>query len=236
MSGCKSDKMLVFNFVAVPQREVPSASGDVYCGYRGASGGKLMEQRWRLFVAIEIGAETRQVVRLAQAAARRAGFAARWIDPANAHLTLKFLGDTDCARIEPLGVALHGVAASSPTFVLQSAALGGFPNLRHPSVLWLGLSGALDQLLTLQRTVETALPAQGFPAEARPFRPHLTLGRLDHGIALPAPAAIAALTGSTDFAGAVLPVRSIQLVRSELARSGARYTTLADLPLGSARE
>ena len=190
-----------------------------------------MEERWRLFVAIAIGAEARQAVGVAQAAARRAGYTARWVNPANAHLTLKFLGDTDRQRVASLDVALGEVAASSPAFVLQTAKIGGFPNLRRPSVLWLGLGGALDQLATLQQAVESALAQQGLPAEARPFSPHLTLGRLGRGTALPASAAVAALAASTDFAGAVLPVRGIQLVRSELARSGARYTTLYDLPL-----
>lgn len=195
-----------------------------------------MEERWRLFVAIELGAEARQAVQLAQDAARHAGFSARWVAPANAHLTLKFLGDTDRTRVEPLGAALGAVAARSPAFTLHTTALGGFPNLRHPSVLWLGLGGALAQLTALQRAVEAAFVAQGFPAEARSFRPHLTLGRLNRGTMLPTPAAVAALAARTDVAGAALPVRAVQLVRSELARNGARYTTLYSVPLVGAGE
>jgi 2'-5' RNA ligase len=189
----------------------------------------VMEERWRLFVAIELGAEARQAVRLAQAAARRAGFSARWVDPANAHLTLEFLGDTDREQIESLGAALGAVVAKRAAFALQTTVIGGFPNLCYPSVLWLGLGGALDQLAALQQSVEAALVAQGFPAEVRPFRPHLTLGRLPRGTALPASTSVAALAASDNFAGAVLTIRGIQLVRSELSPSGARYTTLHDL-------
>lgn len=190
-----------------------------------------MRERWRLFVAIEPGVEARQALRLAQAAARHVGFSARWVNPASAHLTLKFLGDTDPTHIESLGVALGAVAARNPSFTLHTTTLGGFPNLRHPRVLWLGLGGVLDQLTALQQAVEKALAAQDFPAEDRPFTPHLTLGRLDRETVLPAPAAVAALTARADFAGTGLSVRRIQLIRSVLARGGASYTTLYDLPL-----
>ncbi|HEY8601837.1 MAG TPA: RNA 2',3'-cyclic phosphodiesterase [Thermomicrobiales bacterium] len=195
-----------------------------------------MEERWRLFVAIAISDEVRRAIQLAQVAARRAGFTARWIDPASAHLTLKFLGDTHRQRVQALGAAMGAVTASSPAFMLRTAAIGGFPNLRRPSVLWLGLAGSLGHLAALQQGAEAALVGQGFPAETRPFRPHLTIGRLARGTAFPTPAAVATLAASADFSGAVLPVRSIQLIRSELGRGGARYTILYDLPLALADE
>jgi 2'-5' RNA ligase len=195
-----------------------------------------MEQRWRLFVAIEIGPEAQQALRRAQDAARRAGFSARWVEPTNAHLTLKFLGDTDRTRVEALDAALRAVTANHTSFTLHTADFGAFPNLRRPSVLWLGLRGALERLGTLQQGVETALAAQGFPAEPRPFKPHLTLGRLGRGAAIPGPDAIAALIRGADFAGASLPVTQLQLVRSVLGSGGARYTTLAVFPLAAATD
>lgn len=195
-----------------------------------------MNERWRLFVAIELGAAARQALSQMQVIARHVGFSARWVAPANAHLTLKFLGDTDRTCVESLGVALGGIAARSLPFTLHTTALGGFPNLHQPSVLWLGLGGALDQLTILQQAVEQALAAQGFPPEVRPFRPHLTLGRLDRNTVLPAPAAVADLIAHTGFTDAVLTVRHIQLVRSVLERRGARYTTLYDFPFVGADE
>lgn len=193
-----------------------------------------MAEQWRLFVAIDLTERTRGVVRAAQAAARDAGFAARWIEPSSAHLTLKFLGDTDHTLVAPLCATLRGIGAHHSPFSLRTGSVGAFPNERHPRVLWLGLAGDLAPLLAVQRAIDTALVPLGFPREARPFRPHLTLGRPREGGAMPPIGALATAQGALGAVAVSFPVTSILLIRSELGRGGARYTTLCTLPLASA--
>lgn len=189
----------------------------------------------RLFIAIDLSPAARDALRAAQDACRRLDLPVRWIDPDGAHLTLKFLGDTDRTRIAPLTHTLRAVAASHHPFTLHTAAPGTFPNPRRPRVLWLGLTGDLDRLTSLQRALDTALTTHGIPPETRPFSPHLTLGRVRDDRPHDMAAALPTLT--TTFAhlaaqpGAPLPITAIHLYRSELLPTGSRYTTLATAPL-----
>lgn len=184
-----------------------------------------MLAHWRLFVAIPLGNDARERVRTAQAAARTAGFAARWVQPEAAHLTLKFLGATDRSLVAPLCAALGRVAERHRPLVLRTGPLGAFPDPRRPRVLWLDLAGDLAELRGLQRAIDATFVPLGIPAESRPFRPHLTIGRLREGAPPPPDTldrAARALGGTTSE----LPVSTIHLIRSELGRAGARYTTL----------
>lgn len=189
-------------------------------------------EQWRLFVAIDLGEAARRALGEAQAACRRADLPVRWVDPAGAHLTLKFLGETDRAQVGPLGAALRAVAGRHRPVLLHTGAPGVFPNPRRPRVLWLGLTGALDRLAALQRDVDDALAALGFPRETRSFSPHLTLGRVREGARPADVAGVATTLAGVRAAAAPLPVERIRLMRSELARGGSRYTTLLEAPLG----
>src|SRR5262249_11816634 len=101
------------------------------------------------------------------------------------------------------------------------------PNPRRPRVLWLGLSGDLAALAGLQGNVEAVCAALGFAPEARPFAPHLTLGRLREG----ASPADRARLGTTLLTQAPLAVAwaagALSLMRSRLTPQGAIYTRLA---------
>lgn len=193
-------------------------------------------EQWRLFIAIDLGSEAREELRAAQDECRRLALPVRWVEPGGAHLTLKFLGDTNRALVTPLGEALRAVAATQRPFALRTAAPGVFPNLRRPRVLWLGLDGALDRLTGLQRSIDAALVPLGVAPESRPFSPHLTLGRVRDDrareMADAAPRLDAAFARLAARSGAPLPVEAIHLIRSELHPSGARYATLMSATLG----
>jgi 2'-5' RNA ligase len=191
-------------------------------------------EQWRLFVAIDLGDEARRALGEAQAVCRRADLPVRWVDVAGAHLTLKFLGETERAQGAPIGAALSAVAGRHRPLLLSTGTPGAFPNLRRPRVLWLGLTGALDRLAALQRDVDDALTGLGFPRETRPFSPHLTLGRVRDGArSLDAESLATAFAGVRHVA-APLPVESIRLMRSDLGQGRARYTTLLEVPLARA--
>lgn len=128
----------------------------------------------RLFIALGIPPEAREELARLQGWLR--GLPVRWVDPAGVHLTLQFLGEAAETSAPALLEALAGLPAAP--FALGLEGLGAFPDLRRPRVLWVGLGGDLAALARLQAAVLAATAPLGFAPEARPFRPHLTLGRV----------------------------------------------------------
>jgi 2'-5' RNA ligase len=135
----------------------------------------------RAFIAIHLPDDVKKYLgnltdELAEAVPRRS---VRWVQPDRMHLTLRFLGDTDLALLPELQRALDATAAQYRQFGLQLHGFGCFPNCRRPRVLWVGVDGELKQAATLKDALDTALVPLGWDAEDRPFRPHLTLGRVN---------------------------------------------------------
>lgn len=198
----------------------------------------------RVFIALDLPAATKFPLSRAIAELQRAiPSGVRWVDPAGIHLTLKFLGDIEAGRIEPVldamgqGAGEFGAAALS----LRLSGLGVFPNLREPRVLWAGVKGDLAALGRLQQGVDESCAALGFARERRPFRPHLTLGRVrdsapattrrDVGEAVAALSAAPKPEPEAVEPGADWPATEIHLIRSNLTPHGAIYTSLGAAPL-----
>ena len=156
-----------------------------------------------------------------------------WVRPEGIHLTLKFLGNVRRDESERLMSVVGELAAGHGPFTLGLSGLGMFPNGRRPRVLWAGLTGDLGALASLQQTVEDAAARIGWSPEARPFSPHLTLGRVRRDVS---EAALGRISAAVSVAATpdVLPwsVDSVQLMRSVLHPSGAEYTVLTSVPLG----
>jgi 2'-5' RNA ligase len=94
-------------------------------------------------------------------------------------LTLHFLGEVTPADFIKLDRALKALPLPYLPFSLNVSNLGCFPNIRRPRVIWVGLLGDTRLLLRLHQEVETLLKDTiGFKPEARPYSPHLTLGRV----------------------------------------------------------
>ena len=80
--------------------------------------------------------------------------------------------------IEIVARVLSDTAANYPVFDLVPRGVGIFPNIRRPRIVWTGIAGQTDILRSVQKSVENALVPLGFSAEKRPYRGHLTLGRI----------------------------------------------------------
>jgi 2'-5' RNA ligase len=150
-----------------------------------------------------------------------------WVAPDNLHVTLKFLGPVDEARVPSVAAAVTAAAAGQRGFEVGVRGLGAFPSPERPRVLWAGVDDAPQRLAALAAAVDAACGALGFPPEPRAFAAHVTLGRVRDGRRRPALAA--ALGRGGDF-GRVRVDRAV-LMRSDLSPRGARYSALADCPL-----
>jgi 2'-5' RNA ligase len=103
----------------------------------------------------------------------------RWVRLEGVHVTLRFLGATDPARVEAIGDAVERAARGHGRFRTVVAGAGAFPSASRPRTLWLGLTSGRDELAALAASLDGELAALGWPLPDRPFRPHLTLGRAD---------------------------------------------------------
>jgi 2'-5' RNA ligase len=188
----------------------------------------------RLFVAAPAPPAVQEAARETIAALRGAGDV-RWVGPERLHLTLKFLGNTDVEKVPLLRRVFAETANNFSPFVVSLGGVGAFPNVRKPQTLWLGFQGEAAPLIRLARGVEGAAASLGFPPEGRPFRAHLTLGRVRsaQGAAeLGRRVAEAAARPDGASWGVEWPVFEFHLVRSDLRPSGPEYTVLERFPLG----
>ena len=124
----------------------------------------------RLFSAIEIPVNVAE--RLTMLRSGLSG--ARWIDPENYHLTLRFIGDVDGATARDFTQALGEIVAAP--FELRLNGLGSFGGGR-PRALFAGIAPS-EGLEVLRRANERAVRETGLPPEGRNFKPHVTLARL----------------------------------------------------------
>ena len=190
----------------------------------------------RLFIALETNEAMQRAVAEAQQALRRRGdsLPVRWVRPEQVHLTLQFLGNVMSAHIPPLVAAVAPIIAMHDALFLRSGEVGAFPSAEAPRVLWLGLRGADDGLMALQHAVTEAVrTVEGVVADRKPFRPHLTLGRVER-LRRDAPgltAVVAALRRPVSVPPTAWPVDSVALIRSVLGAGGPRYTVLERFPL-----
>jgi len=124
----------------------------------------------RLFSGIEIPAAVAHRLTLV-----RAGLSgARWIDPENYHLTLRFLGDVDGTTARDFAHCLGDIVASP--FELRLGTLASFGG-RKPRTIFANVA-ANSALGSLQRAHERAARAAGLPPEPRNYTPHVTVARL----------------------------------------------------------
>ena len=178
--------------------------------------------RIRAFVALDFEESMRARISALMEELRGRAPGVRWVRPEGVHVTLRFLGWCEPAALERLAPLLAVAAAACPSSDARIGGVGVFPERGGPRVIWLSVE-LPEPILALQRECEKAAVQVGFPAEPRPFRPHLTLGRFK-GRA-PRPRLPTDELGTTRLDHAVL-------FRSQLQSGGAVYTPLARFALG----
>jgi 2'-5' RNA ligase len=182
----------------------------------------------RIFVAIDLDPTLKRKLEDLARTLKRTGADVRWADGRGMHLTLKFLGEVGPEAVPAVVEALRKTVSVQARFRLALRGTGTFPEGRAPRVLWVGVEEA-PPLMGLQKAVESALESQGFPAEARPFHPHLTLGRVK-GPARVADA-VAELGRHAADAFGDMEAAKLTLFESVLRPQGADYRVVAEFEL-----
>jgi 2'-5' RNA ligase len=176
----------------------------------------------RLFVGIEFPPELK--LRLSLLCSGIPG--AKWVDPGNFHLTLRFIGEIAEDRAADVDDAL--VRLRARRFALQLAGTGVFGGGDKPRSLWVGVERG-PELLALRDKIEQALIRAGLPPEPRKFAPHVTLARLRDP---PIDQIGEFLVAHAGFRAEPLPVAAFSLIASFQTKSGSVYEDQADYPLG----
>ena len=131
----------------------------------------------RIFIAIKIEPENNLLRIHSSLKAILGDEKINWVDPANIHLTLAFLGDTEEERIKVAAIMLKQKCSSFGEFDFNLSGTGVFKDFSDPRVIWIGIENS-EKLVELHDAIKTGLDDTGFKTEDRPFRPHITIGRI----------------------------------------------------------
>jgi len=187
-------------------------------------------EKVRSFIAIEVPQTLQARMGELQRELKRAEADVKWVRPEGIHLTLKFLGSISLEDIEKLTLAITPAVASWVPFEVRLFSLGCFPSSRNPRVLWLGVDRGGAEVLSLQRAIEKKAAEAGFLPETKPFKPHLTLGRVRSPKGMNP--LIQAMEKHKDAEIGFFRVNEVHLFQSELKASGAVYTKLRAFLMG----
>jgi RNA 2',3'-cyclic 3'-phosphodiesterase len=187
------------------------------------------EKTIRAFLAIDPPEEIlREIGRIQGRLERLIRGELRWVRPEAIHLTLKFFGDIAESAVGGIAAVVEKAAAGEAPFAFAVGGVGVFPDRRRPRVLWLGMEGDVERLLGFQRGLADGLGEIGFPAEERPFSPHLTLARIKSSRGLTGLEKV--LERGEAYTAGEFTALGIGLIRSELTPRGAVYTKLKWFP------
>lgn len=168
----------------------------------------------RLFTAIELPAS----VSLQLSLLRGGLTGARWIDPENYHITLRFFGDIDRHKAHDLSLALS--ASGRSAFDLEISRLDVFGNAKpHALIASIKPSQALREIASEHERIAQRLHLR---PDSRKFTPHITLARLKGA----SPRALADyLAARGGYSSLPFTVREFQLLSSKASIGGGPYIT-----------
>jgi 2'-5' RNA ligase len=186
----------------------------------------------RVFLAINPPPELRRAAWDATAPLRELAPDIGWVAEPKIHLTLKFIGTMEQDALPALADAMVAIARTHAAPMVHVSSVGAFPTFRRPRVIWMGIEPE-PRLELLHHDIEVACDTLGHELEGRPYRPHLTLGR----VRKPAPledlkklrAAATRIRFSDEFLG-----RSIDVMESIPGPGGSTYRLVASAPMRGA--
>ncbi len=178
----------------------------------------------RTFIAIDIPYEIRDKLSALQMDLKKVKARVSWPKVENIHITLKFLGDVEANQITDIAQAVQIATNEMNSFMVEIREVGAFPNWRKARILWVGARSDENLLAELARRIDMETTRLGYGREERPFKAHLTLGRVkmiqDLGELMKK------VEDHRDFKAGVFPVTEVIVMQSELNSLGSIYTPL----------
>ncbi|KGP63331.1 2'-5' RNA ligase [Legionella norrlandica] len=149
----------------------------------------------------------------------------RWTTPTYFHITLQFLQRLEIDHIQALTDGVHKVFKNKNKFYLELGTLEWFPASKKPRLISLSV-GPQDILRDLSAGIGQVISGLNYPVESRPFRGHLTIGRVvNHNVMLQQ-----LLPMELPIIPPVL-IEEFYLIESKPGKEGSNYFPLAQFPL-----
>ena len=193
----------------------------------------------RAFLAVQLDAELQQAIAGLQQTLREIierATASRiritWTRPDTIHLTLKFLGDIDRARAEPLRQNVENATRGHRRLGIPLARIGAFPRSQAPRALWVGPSSEWNEhddgkkMGALVKAIDQACALSGLTVDEQTWRPHLTLARVRAGERQVGAALASDGIFERALSIAILHVNAVVLIESDLLPDGPRHSVL----------
>ncbi len=180
----------------------------------------------RAFLAIELSSSIREKISSLQQELKKTLPPINWVRPESIHLTLKFLGYVEPSRISQLLLALERIGTTQHGFSIEVQGVGVFPHVKHPRILWVGVTDKTHALQELVLEIEATLEPLGFTPEEKPYHPHLTLARIKRDNTRVGAALLESGVLEREPHLGILTVDRLTLFQSDLDSTGATYTPL----------
>lgn len=183
----------------------------------------------RLFVSVDLPDDLAEAIADLQTPIEDAP-GIRLTDPAQAHITMKFLGDAAESRLDTIEDALRQAVVDADVDPFQATfdGVGAFPSEDYIRVVWLGVEEGNEELIRLHEAIETRMTALGFDPEEHSFTPHVTLARMEHAGGKERVQAFLAERHPTVGS---MHVSDVRLTESELTSDGSVYSTVTSVSL-----
>lgn len=183
----------------------------------------------RLFIGIKIQASKKMLDAYDDIKASLNNEKIKWVKIENLHFTLKFLGDIEIQCIDNITDILHSIASGFEPTEIEIKDFGVFPNLYRPRVLWFGMQD-YEMISELASEIENHLEKVGIDRSDKPFKPHLTIGRVKFLRNRQSLTEI--YERYKDFTFQKIQVREFDLIESILKPEGPTYIPLQNFKLG----
>lgn len=131
----------------------------------------------RIFIALKIEGGETLLKMISLLKSQLSGERIGWTSSENIHITLSFLGDTEEKLIKDINSMLKKKCEGTGRFELVIKGSGVFRNVNDPRIIWIGIEPS-EKLLSLNGVIMKGLTELGIKIEDRPFKPHLTIGRI----------------------------------------------------------
>lgn len=182
----------------------------------------------RVFIALKVEAEETLLMLISALKSGLSKDIIKWVSPDNIHITLAFLGDTEEKKIKDISLMLKGKCEGSGKFELIIKGSGVFRDLSDPRIIWTGIEPS-EKLMHLNDSVMNGLKGLNIKMVDRPYKPHLTIGRIKSNNDKEALKSLIKQFQNSEIQ--IVPVNDIILYESILLQSGPVYKPLAKFNL-----